>query len=188
MGYGSTAAKSATSQAFGTAAGYGAEAGDIGSMLVPALTQEALHPTGFNPADLNSMLVAGEQGAGGATGAISGEANLRAARSRNNASLSSVLDEAERGKTRQLSQNALDVQGQNAALKEKQRQAGLAGLSKERGMDVNAQLEAQKLVPEDINAWSKATEAEHNTGLFSDVLSTIGTLTGAAKAYKPGGF
>lgn len=167
-------AKTATSQAMGLSTGFGSEAGDIGSMLVPQLTQEALHPTGFNPADLNSMLVAGEQGAGGATGAISGEANLRAARSRNNASLSSVLDEAERGKTRQLSQNALDVQGQNAALKQKQQQAGLAGLEKERGMDVNAELEMQKILPEDINAWTKAASREPS--MFQDALSTIGTL------------
>jgi hypothetical protein len=188
MGFGSTAAKSAAQQTMGISTGYGAEAGDIGSMLVPELKHEALHPTGFNPTDLNSMLVAGQQGAGGATGSIAGEANLHAARARNNASLSSVLDEAERGKVRQLSQNALDVQGQNAQLKEKQRQAGLAGLSHERGADINAQLEAQKIVPEDINAWSNARQTEHNTGIFSDVLATIGTLTGAAKAYKPGGF
>lgn len=170
-------AKTATSQAMGISTGYGAEAGDIGSMLVPELTKEALHPAGFNPADTNAMLVAGEQGAGGATGAISGEANLRAARSRNNASLSSVLDEAERGKTRQLSQNALDVQGQNAALKQKQQQAGLTGLEHERGMDVNAQLEAQKIVPEDIKAWTAAAAREPT--MFQDVLSTIGTLAGA---------
>lgn len=177
-------AKTATSQAFGLSTGFGSEAGDIGSMLVPELTKEALHPSGFNPADTNAMLVAGEQGAGGATGAISGEANLRAARSRNNASLSSVLDEAERGKTRQLSENALNVQGQSAALKERQRQAGLSGLQKERGMDVNAQLEMQKILPEDINAWTKAASREPS--MFQDILGTIGTLTGGKGVKLPG--
>jgi hypothetical protein len=149
-------------------------------MLVPELTREATHPTGYNPADINSMLVAGEQGAGGATGAIAGEANLRAARSRNNASLSSVLDENNRGGMRQLSENALNVQGQNANLKEKQRQAGLAGLESVRGGDIKAQLEAEGLVPQDVNAWVNAMKAQ--PGVFQDIMTSIDTLSGAGKS------
>jgi hypothetical protein len=173
-------AKSAAGIAMGTAQGYGSEASDIGSMLVPELTKEALHPSGFNPADLNAMLVAGEQGAGGANAGIAGEAGLRAARSRNTGSLSAVLDEASRNKTRQLSENALGVQGENAALKEKQRQAGLAGLAGVRGGDIHAQLEAQGLVPQDINAWVNAMKAQ--PGVFQDIMTSIDTLSGAGKS------
>ena len=179
MPFGTTAAKSATDMANQTATGYGSEASDIGALLVPNLEREALHPTGFNPADLNSMLVAGQSAAGGATGALSGEAVNRAARSRNNAALGGTLDELAREKTRAGAQSALDVQGANARLKENQRQAGLSGLEKVRGGDINAQLAAEKIVPEDINAWSNAQKTQHDTGLFSDVLSTIGVLGGA---------
>jgi hypothetical protein len=163
-----------------TAAGYGAEAGDIGSLLVPKLEQEALHPTGFDPNDLNAMLVGGEQGAGGANASVAGEAGLRAARSRNTGALSSVLDEASRNKGRQLSENALGVQGQNAALKQKQQQAGLTGLEGVRGGDIKANIEAQGLVPEDINAWVKSMQAQ--PGVFQDILSSIDTLAGAGKS------
>jgi hypothetical protein len=167
-----------------TATGYGSEASDIGSLLVPELTKEAYHPTGFNPQDLNAMLVAGEQGAGGANAAIAGEAGLRGARSRNTGSLSAILDEASRGKTRQLSENALNVQGENAQLKEKQRQAGLAGLTGIRGGDIHAQLQAEGLVPEDINAWVKAASREPT--MFQDVLGTIGALSGSKAGGKIG--
>lgn len=176
-------AKSAASTAAGTAAGFGSEAADIGSMLVPELTKEALHPQGFNPADLNSMLVEGEQSAGGGNAAIAGEAGLRAARSRNNASLSSVLDEAERAKTRNMGENALGVQGANARLKESQRQQGLAGLAGQRNTDVHADLEAQGLVPQDIKAWTDASKS----GWLQNTLGVIDTLTGAGKAAFPKG-
>jgi hypothetical protein len=177
-------AKSAAGIAMGTAQDYGSQASDIGSMLVPELTKEALHPTGFNPADLNAMLVAGEQGAGGANAGIAGEAGLRAARSRNTGSLSAILDEASRGKTRQLSENALGVQSENAREKERQRQAGLTGLEGVRGGDIHAQLQAQGLVPEDINAWVKAASREPT--MFQDVLGSINALSGSKAGGKIG--
>ncbi len=116
-------------------------------MLIPELTREATHPTGYNPNDLNAMLVGGEQGAGGAAGGLAGETGLRAARSRNTGALSGVLGEISRNKGRQLSENALNVQGMNAQEKERQRQAGLSGLEGVRGGDIKANLEAQGLVP-----------------------------------------
>ena len=140
-------------------------------MLIPELTREATHPTGYNPNDLNAMLVAGEQGAGGAAGGLAGEAGLRAARSRNTGALSGVLGEISRNKTRQLSENALNVQGQNAQEKERQRQAGLSGLAGVRGGDIKADLEAQGLVPEDIKMW----KANQGRGFFQGMLDLIGT-------------
>lgn len=175
-----TSAKNAATNAVGISQGFGSEAADVGSMLLPQLETEAMHPRGFDPTDLNSMLVAGQQATGGTTGALSGEANLRAARSRNNAALPGTLDELAREKLRANSQNALDVQGTNARLKESQRQAGLSGLEKVRGGDINAQLEMQKILPEDINAWTKAKMSEPS--MFQDILGSIGALTGAGSA------
>jgi FlaG/FlaF family flagellin (archaellin) len=166
------AAQGAATTATNTGAKYGSEADTIGSTLVPTLKGDVTHPQGFNPTDVNNMLVAGEEGAGGATGAITGQANLEAARTHNTGALSGVLDEATREKTRALSSNALNVQNQNAMLKEKQRQAGITGLEGLYGEDVNANLKAQSLVPEDIDAWAKAND----TGWVQNTLKTIDVL------------
>lgn len=152
-------AKTANDQANTSASNYGAAATGVGSTLVPELTKEATHPTGFSPTDTNNMLVAGEQGAGGANAGIVGQANLAAARTHNTGATSGVLDEAARDKTRTLSSNALNVANQNANLKEKQKQEGISGLSSLYGTDVGAQLKSEGLVPEDINAENAAAQS-----------------------------
>jgi hypothetical protein len=174
------AANRARTTAEGTAGGYGSVATGIGSTLVPEYTREATHPTGYNPNDINATLVAGEQGAGGATGSIAGEAGLRAARSRNTGALSGILDEAARTKTRQLSQNALGVQTANMQEKARQRSEGLKGLEGLYGTDVGAQLKAEGLVPEDINAALNANK----TGWGKDLMDWMQTLEGGAIAGK----
>ena len=170
------AAQSGVNQANATAANYGGQAAGIGGTLVPALTKEATNPTGFNPNDLNSMLVAGEQGAGGANAGLTGQANLQASRTNNSGALSGVLDQAARAKTQTLSNNALGVQNLNTQTKLKQQQAGLQGLQGLYGTDVGAQLKAQGLVPEDIGAWANA----NNTGWLQGADQTITALGKAA--------
>jgi hypothetical protein len=169
-------AKTAQNTANSTASGYGATAAGVGSTLIPTLTKEATNPTGFTPEEMNNQLVAGEQGAGGATSGVTGQAGLEAARTRNTGGLSSVLDQAARRKGQTLSQNALGVQNQNAMLKEKQRQAGLSGLEGVYGTDVGAQLKAMGLVPEDINAEVNAGKS----GWLQNFNETLGTLEGGA--------
>ena len=170
-------AQNAANTATGTAAGYGSGAATVGSSLVPELTQEATNPTGFNPNDLNATLVAGAQGAGGSASSLSGEAGLRAARSRNTGALSGVLDEIQRTKGRQLSENALNVQTANMREKARQRSEGLKGLEGVYGTDVGAQLKAEGLVPEDINAMVNADK----TGWGKDLMGWVNTLRGASK-------
>jgi hypothetical protein len=155
---------------------YGSEGSSISSTLVPELRREATSPTGFMPNDLNAMLVGGAEGAGGATGALSGEATLGAARSRNTGALSGVLDEIARSKTRALGSQALGVQSMNAEEKQRQRSEGLHGLESVYGTDVGAQLKEQGLVPEDINAMLKANES----GWGKNLMDWTKTLTGAA--------
>jgi len=170
-------AKNAANTATTTAGGYGSAATGIGSTLVPTLTQEATNPTGFMPQDVNAMLVGGEQGAGGAASSLSGEAGRTAARTRNTGALSGVLDEIQRGKGRQLSQNALGVQSMNAQEKQRQRSEGLRGLEGVYGADVGAQLKAEGLVPEDINAMLNANK----TGWGKDLQDWVSLATGGAR-------
>ncbi len=166
----------AANTATGEGARYGTEAAGVSSTLVPELRREATNPTGFMPQDLNAMLVGGAEGAGGATGALSGEATLGAARSRNTGALSGTLDEIARSKTRALGSQALGVQAMNAEEKQRQRSEGLHGLENVYGTDVGAQLKEQGLVPEDINAMLKANES----GWGKNLMDWTKTLTGAA--------
>lgn len=152
-------AKTGMDTATSTANGLGSQATSIGGALVPQLQKEATNPTGYTPTQQNNMLVAGEQGAGGANAGIVGQAGLTAARTHNNGALSGVLDSAARAKTQQLSTNALGVQNRQADLQQKQMadaQKQLGGLY---GEDVNADIKAQSLVPEDINAANSAAQS-----------------------------
>lgn len=171
-------AKDAVNTAKNTGAGYGNQASGIAGTIIPTLQREATNPTGFNPTDVNNMLVAGEQGAGGANSGITGEANLRAARTRNAGGFSGALDQAARVKGQQLSQNALGVQNENAQLKEKQRQSGISGLQGMYGQDVQAQLHAMGLVPEDINAQVNAGKS----GWLQNFTSVLDSISGAGKS------
>lgn len=169
------AAGAAANNATGTASSYGSTAAGIGSTVIPTLTRDVNNAPGFSPTDLNAMLVGGEQGAGGANAGIVGQAGLTAARTRNSAALPGVYDQAARRTAQTLSNNALNVQTQNAQLKQKQRQAALSGLEGMYGTDVNAQLKAMGIVPEDINAETNAG----NSGWLQNTVGTISALGGA---------
>jgi hypothetical protein len=177
-------ASQAADTARDTATGFGSEASSVGSTLVPELRREATAPPGFMPADLNAMLVGGEQGAGGAAGTLAGEAGLSAARSRNTGALSGTLGEVAREKLRTLSGNALGVQAMNAREKARQKTEGLTGLEHVRGEDIHAQVAEQGLVPEDIKAMLEANKS----GWGKNLQDWATIATGAAKAYKPGGY
>lgn len=168
------AAQAAAGTAAGTGTEYGAAAQGIGAALVPYEQKQLTNPTGINPTDRNNMLVAGEQGAGGANAGITGQANLTAARTRNTGALSGVLDEAARAKTRTLSNNALGVENENTKVKLGQQSDAAHALGGLYGTDVGAQLKAQGLVPEDINAWSNAGKS----GWFQNTLAGIKAVRG----------
>jgi hypothetical protein len=145
------------------------------SSLVPGLERDVNNPTGFTPEELNNQLVAGEQGAGGTNAGIAGEANLRTARTRNSAGYSGVLDEAARDKTKQLSENALNVQNQNAKLKQQKQQEARQMLAGLYGTDVSANLKAQGLETEDIGAETAAGQS----GWFQNMTGLLNSLKGA---------
>lgn len=167
----------AVNQANSTAGGYGAQAGQIGGAVVPTLERDLTNAPGYNPTDLNAMLVGGEQGAGGAASGITGQAGLEAARTRNSGATSSVLDQAMRRKGQILSSNALNVQGANAKLKQSQRSQALSGLEGMYGTDVGAQLKAMGIIPEDINAGVNAGKS----GWLQQGEGVLDTLSGMGK-------
>jgi hypothetical protein len=171
------AGKTAQGNENNTAGSFGGQASSITGPLTSQLQKQAANPTGFNPTDVNNMLVASAQGAGGATSGLTGQADLATARTRNAGGFASSLDEAARVKNRQLSQNNLDVSGANANLKQKQMQDAQAQLGNLAGMDTKAQLSAMGLVPESINATVNAGKS----GWLQNMNQTIEAITGGAK-------
>jgi hypothetical protein len=169
-------AKSAADNANTTAGTFGAGAQGIGGALVPQLQKMAANPQGFTPTQQNNMLVAGEQGAGGANAGITGQAGLQAASTHNSGALSGVLDSAARSKQQTLSQNALGVANQNANLQNQQEQSALKGLEGLYGTDVNADINAQKLVPEDLSAANAASQtgAQQNAMKWAQIATSAG--------------
>jgi hypothetical protein len=171
------AGKTAQGDEKNAASTFGSNASTIGGPLTAQLQKQAANPTGFNPTDLNNMLVASAQGSGGATSGLTGQADLATARTRNAGGFASALDEASRVKNRQLSQNNLDVSGANANLKQKQMQDAQAQLGNMFGMDTRSQLSAMGMIPESINATVNAGKS----GWLQNMNDTISTLTGGAQ-------
>ena len=159
-------------------AGYAGQAQDIYSEFIPMLRREAAGGMGLTPTQKSQELTAAEQGAGGAAGSISGQAGLTAARTRNSAALSGVQDAAARAKTQAASQANLGIENESTNLANARQQAALGQLQGLYGTNVNAQLGAMGLIPQDVNAGTNAGKA----GWLQNTLSTIDTLTGAAKA------
>ena len=144
--------------------------------LLPPLEGEATNPQGFDPKDLAAMNTGSQQSVGGATAGAVGEGDLEAARTRNAGGFAPALDEAVRSGQRQLSQNAVGIQAQNAGLREANRQAGIAGLSGLYGQNSGNMLSALGLGNQATNALTQAGQS----GWFQNML-------GAITALKPGG-
>lgn len=168
----------------GVAGGYGSQASQISSSLIPGLEREANNPQGYDTATVNNMETAGAQAAGGVNSGIGGIAGLEEGRTRNAGGATQALDEAARIKSRQLSNNALGVQNESAKLgqqKQMEAQQQLAGLY---GTDTSNQLKAMGISNEDIQNELKAGQQ----GWLQNTDETIAALgqgaQGAAKLLK----
>lgn len=167
------AAKTATN----VGAGYGTNAATASSQLMPFLTRELNSPQGFTQQQMGAQLGAAEGGAGGSTAGINTEANLASARNRNSGGFSGALDEAARQKDKTLAGASEGIAANNATLQQEQQQNAAKGLSDQQNMDQNSQLKAMGLVPEDINASTKA----YGTGDWaSDLNRLTGTIANTA--------
>lgn len=141
---------------------YGGLAGNTWSTLFPTLRQNLTNPQGFGK-DLNAINTANQQSIGGSVAGAVGQGNLQAARTGNAGGFAPALDEAARSGARQMSQNALGVQEQNAYLKNQQQQQAINALGNLYGENTNATLRALGLgneaLGESNNALSVATGA-----------------------------
>jgi hypothetical protein len=106
---------------------YNQSQGDY-NFLDPQLKQEATNPQGYTPQQLAYMNTASQQSLGGGTAATTGQANLESARTRNAGGFQGAVGTADRAGQRQLSQNSLGIQEDQAKLQQAQKQQALSSL------------------------------------------------------------
>jgi hypothetical protein len=162
-----------------------AKSNSIYGTLDPALTAEATNPTGYAPNDLAATNTASQQSLGGSTAGITGQANLEAARTRNAGGFQGAIGSGSRSNAKQLSQNALGIQEQNAQLKEAQKQTALSQLQQLYGTDVQG---AEGFLGESnsaLGAENQSHPVQQGFKTFADVLTAI-KQGGAAAANPPG--
>jgi len=177
------AAKTQGTQAGDLAGQTGQTATQEGGVLRNKLEQQSQNPTGYAPTDLNNMLVAQQESAGGSNASLSGEGKLASIRTRNAGGFAPALDEAARAKARTLASGALGVQNQNANLKQEQQRQALQQLQGLYGTDTSNQLREMGLQGQDLQnelaagrqGWLQNTEG---------VLNTAANLGSAAAGVK----
>lgn len=184
-GPGYKTALDAATTAGNTGAGYGTQAATASSALMPFLERNLETPQGFTQQQMGAKLGAAEGGAGGSTAGLTTEANLATARDRNSGGFAGSLDQAAREKDKALAGTSEGIAGENADLQQQQQQNAAKGLAGEQGMDQDAQLKAMGLIPEDVNAATKAYGvgdwASDLGQLQKGVNAGIGTLGSVAR-------
>lgn len=164
--------------ATGNSANYGGDASQINGTLTPFLTQRLLNPSGYSQGDMGAMLANAMGSAGGATSGITGQANLQAGRSRNDAGFSTALDDAARQRTSAAANASEGVAANNANLKQDQSNNAAKMLSGLYGTDVGAQDAALNTAN---NATATGIEAG-KSGWLQNLTGIIGTLSGGASS------
>jgi len=157
---------------------YNSQASAVNSTLAPALTAEAVNPTGYTPTQMGAQTTAAEQSAGGANAGASGGALLRAARTRNAGAAPAAIDSANQHASEGLSQINAGIQTKNADLQQKQKQQGLSGLEGLYGENVGA----------GENALSESNTSLNDAGNLSNFWQQylLSAMSGASKAATAG--
>lgn len=130
---------------------------DISNYLTPELKAEAENPEGYTPQQKAYMHTASEQSLGGGVAATTGEADLTAARTRNAGGFQGAVGTANRGAQRQLSQNAVGIEADQAKLQQAQRQQALSSLQGLYGVDETTALGYLNASNEALGTENKAT-------------------------------
>lgn len=153
-------------------AGYGAQAGTIGSQLVPFESRQLQNPSGYSQQDIGQMLTAAQAGAGGATAGLTGAASHNAATTRNPMGFSAALDSAARSRDKAAAGASEGIAANNANVKLQQQGQAASSLGGLYGMDTRAQEGAMGQVAPDVNAEANAGKSGWLQNL-EGILSTI---------------
>lgn len=160
-----------------TAAGYGSSAAAEGSALNPFYTSEMKATHAFNPNQTNELLTAAEAGGGGATGALMGQAQQEAQRTRNASGFTKSLDEMARDKAKSAAGASEGIAAQDVMGAKQLNQQGAAGMEGLYGTNVGAQLKAMGQQNEDIGTAVQAGQS----GWLQNMQGTLNSLANGAK-------
>jgi len=170
-------AKDTYDQSTGVAKTAGSNAGNIYSTLEPQLQQEAANPQGYGESELSHMNTAVGQATGGSVAGAVGQGNLDAARTGNRGGYQTTLDESARNAQRTNADAALSIEGKNADLKQRQQQAGIAGLGALHGEESADQLKALGLEDQATNTGIEAGKS----GWFQNLMNFANTAANVGK-------
>jgi hypothetical protein len=169
----STAANTASS----TGAGLESEGQAIQSSVVPKLEAETTAQHSMSPDQLNQLLTAAGAGAGGATGALEGRAELESASTHNSAALPATLDSLARGKQKALASANEGIAAEDVSGALANRQAALGQLGQMGETDTSDALKSMGLQTADINAETEAGKS----GWMQNLTNLVGAVSGAKK-------
>lgn len=180
MARGSQQATTAASSAQGFSNTLQGNAAGLYSTLAPTLATEAAHPAGYSPTDLAAMNTAAEQSAGGSEAGAVGQGALHEQRTRNAGSAGAGIAEGVKSAGRNLSTAALGTQLENANLKQKQQQAGIAGEEGLYNTSVGGANNALGEVAGNVNANTNAENASWDWAkdILDPVLQAAGQSSG----------
>lgn len=181
MARGSGTAQAAANNAQGFSKQLQGNAQNTYSALFPELTSQAMNPQGMSPSDLSAARTEAMEGAGGTQAGAVGQGALLASRTKNPGAASAAIAESARDAGNQLSRANLGLRGQNVRLKEQQRQQALTGLEGLEGQQIGGANNALGIVPEAVNADTRAAQSDPWNQFFSGLAGAGGTLgTGLA--------
>lgn len=164
------------------AAQFGGNAAAINGNLTPFLTQRLNNPQGYSQGDMGAMLANAFGSAGGATSGITGQANLEAGRSRNDAGFSTALAEAARARTAAAAHTSEGVAADNAGVKLSQQSEAAKMLQGLYGVNVGAQGDALKTANDATNTGIEAGKSGWLQNLNSLLATLAQSSASAAKA------
>lgn len=170
------AARTAGNNAANAAAGYGATASTVGSSLIPYYAQQLYHPSGMSSQDIGAQLAAAMGGSGGSTSGLTGQANLRAARSNNPEGFSSALDAAARERGQANAKASEGIAARNANVKLQQQSQAARGLGSLYGMAGENQMRGLGVQSQDLRDQIQAG----NTGWLQNMEGIVKMLQGGA--------
>jgi len=154
----------------------GAGASTEHSTLSPFYTNEMKAEHSLDPSQTGELLTAAEAGSGGATGALTGQAQLEAARTRNPSGFTKALDEASRDQSKTMAGTSEGVAAEDIMGAQKLRQEGAAGEQGLYGEDLKGQLAAMGQQTADVSAGVDAGKS----GWLQNMDQTISALGSAA--------
>jgi hypothetical protein len=170
------------------AAQQGSQAQTAEGQLSPFYQNEMKAQHEFSPEQTGELLTNAMAGSGGATGALQGQAELEAARTRNPSGFTKALDEAARNQQKTAAATSEGIAAQDVLGAKQLNQQGAAGEAGLFGENLKGQLGAMGQQTADENA---AVEAGKSGWLqnMNQTISALGSAaTGAgAMGYKPFG-